>query len=260
MQRMRDRRRAPVIRDQVRDRSVSIVVPVLNEAPIVADALRRLRTDFPGCEVIVVDGGSTDATVSRAEPWARVVRSPPGRGRQMNAGARAAGGEVLWFVHIDTAPHPGALKQLRAALADTEIVGGGLRLRFDRRSPGLQFLAWSSNLRARRLQQVFGDQAMFVRRETFDALGGFPEIALMEDFEFTRRLARHGRLAVLPAPCLASARRFESHGTWPMIALMQYLKVLHLCGVAPETIARRYAAGPWRRLGRRASERRCPVR
>lgn len=231
--------------------AVSIVVPVLNEAAVVADALRALRANFDDCELVVVDGGSSDDTVARAQPWARVVAGQRGRGRQMNLGARHAAGDVLWFVHVDTVPHPAALAQIRAALADPSVLGGGLSLRFDRRSPSLDLLARASNARARRLHHVFGDQAMFVRREAFEALGGFPEIALMEDFEFSRRLAKRGRLVVLPAPCVASARRFEAHGTWSMIAWMQYLKLLHLRGVDPEQIARRYAAGPPWRMGRR---------
>ncbi|MGQ0846319.1 MAG: TIGR04283 family arsenosugar biosynthesis glycosyltransferase [Sporichthyaceae bacterium] len=227
-----------------RPRSVSIVVPVLDEAPIVAESLSRLRRDFPDCELVVVDGGSRDGTADLARPFAPVVLAERGRARQLNAGAAHCSGEVLWFVHVDTAPDPAALAQLRAALADPRVLGGGLRLRFDRRSPALNFLAWSSNLRARRLHLVFGDQAMFVRRDVFDALGGFPDLALMEDLELSRRLARRGRLAVLPAPCVASARRLEAQGTWRMIGYMQYLKVLYLLGADPAGIERRYACGP----------------
>lgn len=233
---------------------VSIVVPVLDEAAVIVGLLTRLRRDFPECEVVVVDGGSGDDTVALAQPLAPVVHSPPGRGRQLNAGARSTTGEVLWFLHADTAPDPAALSQIRACLADPRVLGGGLSLRFDRRSPGLDFLAWASNERARRLGHVFGDQAMFVRRDVFERLGGFPEISLMEDFEMSRRVARQGRLCLLPATSVASARRFEAHGTWRMIAFMQYLKLLYLCRVDPERIHRRYATGP-PRLRRRMHPR-----
>ncbi|MGQ0466125.1 MAG: TIGR04283 family arsenosugar biosynthesis glycosyltransferase [Sporichthyaceae bacterium] len=224
--------------------SIAIVVPVLNEAAAIGSTLQRLSATFPGCPVVVVDGGSTDDTVALARPHARVVTTERGRGRQLNAGAGECESDVLWFVHADTAPCPEALEQIRAALADPHTVGGGLSLRFDRNAPALRLLARASNLRARRLHQVFGDQAMFVRREHFDALGGFREIALMEDFDFSRRLARRGRVVVLPGVCVASARRFERHGTLRMIVFMQFLKLAYLAGVDPTRLERWYRAGP----------------
>ncbi|MGH9089185.1 MAG: TIGR04283 family arsenosugar biosynthesis glycosyltransferase [Acidimicrobiales bacterium] len=230
--------------------SVAIVVPLLNEAPGVGPALARLRRDFPGAELVAVDGGSTDHTVELAERYCRVVRSPRGRACQMNAGARATASDVVWFVHADVTVAPSALDELRTVLADPGVVGGGLSLRFDARSVGLAYLAWSSTRRARHLQQVFGDQALFVRRRVLDEVGGFPDLPIMEDLELCRRLRRRGRLAVLPATATASARRFADHGTWSMIAYMQYLKALYVAGIDPEGIARRYGAGPpWVRSG-----------
>jgi hypothetical protein len=151
---------------------------------------------------------------------------------------------VLWFHHADTRADPAALDQLRAALADPRVVGGGLTLRFDRRTPALAWVAMTSTARAKRLHQVFGDQAMFVRRDVFDRLGGFPDLPLMEDFEFSRRLARVGRLAILPATSTASARRFDEHGTLRLLAFMQVIKLRYLAGADPADLARRYAAGP----------------
>ncbi|MGH9105465.1 MAG: TIGR04283 family arsenosugar biosynthesis glycosyltransferase [Acidimicrobiales bacterium] len=231
---------------------VAIIVPVLNEAEAIAACLERLRRDFEDCELLVVDGRSSDATVSLAEPFAKVLRSAPGRAAQMNAGAAATSGPVLWFVHADCYLDPDALGQIRAALADPEVVGGGLSLRFDRRNVGLDYLAWASTKRARHLHQVFGDQAMFVRRDVFETLGGFPELPIMEDLELSRRLARRGRLVVLPATSTASSRRFDEHGTWSMIAFMQALKAGYFLGVEPERLHRLYRAGPpWPRDGRR---------
>ena len=223
---------------------VGVVVPVLNEELLIGDALARLARDFPECELVVVDGGSTDATIDIAALHANVVTSEPGRGRQMNRGAEECSAEVLWFVHADTEIDPAALGQIRELLVDPEVVGGGLSLRFDRRSRGLDYLAWSSNQRARKLKWIFGDQAMFIRRSAFDALGGFPEVALFEDMEMSRRLARMGRVVVLPATSTASARRIVEHGTWRMIAFMQYLKLLYFAGVDPESIRRSYERGP----------------
>ena len=235
--------------------SVSIVMPVLNEAAHIQSALSRLRSDFTGCELLVVDGGSSDGTAELAAPMARVLVSPVGRAAQMNAGARASSGQVLWFVHVDTRIDPAALGQIRAALREPGVVGGGLSLRFDRRSAGLDLLAHASNARARTLHQIFGDQAMFVRRAVFEDLGGFPPLAIMEDLELSRRLHRRGEVVLLPATSTASARRFTGHGTWSMIAFMQYLTLLYFAGVSPERIRRRYEAGP---LPRRSAGRRTP--
>ncbi|WAX77470.1 TIGR04283 family arsenosugar biosynthesis glycosyltransferase [Streptomyces sp. KMM 9044] len=237
---------------------VSIIVPVLNEEATVHSAVSRLCRDFRGCELIVVDGGSTDATVELASLHATVVTSERGRARQMNEGARHACGDILWFVHADTSVDPDALHQIQAALADPAVVAGGLTLRFDRRTPGLNYLARTSNARARCLHHIFGDQAMFVRRTDFDALGGFPDLAIMEDLEMSRRLHRRGRLRLLPATSTASSRRLVAHGTWRMIAFMQYLKLLYFAGVDPEAIRTRYAAGPSLFGRRRAAAARTP--
>ncbi|UGY91230.1 TIGR04283 family arsenosugar biosynthesis glycosyltransferase [Streptomyces gobiensis] len=241
---------------------VSIVVPVLNEAATIQTALSRLCRDFPDCELIVVDGGSTDATAELAARHATVVHSERGRAKQMNEGARHCTGDVLWFVHADTRIDPAALAQIRTALTAPQVVGGGLTLRFDRRSAGLNYLAYTSNARARHLRHIFGDQAMFIRRSVFDELGGFPDLAIMEDLEMSRRLGRRGRLAVLPATSTASSRRLVAHGTWRMIVFMQYLKLLYFAGVDPERIRRRYSAGPrlWRRDRKDPGPRRVPCR
>ncbi len=240
--------------------TVSIVVPVLDEATRVEGCLHRLLASFPDCELAVVDGGSSDGTVGIAARHARTLHSARGRARQMNTGAAATTGEILWFVHADCVVPAEALGQLRAALTDPGVIGGGLRLRFDQRSPGLDWLRATSNLRARRLGWIFGDQAMFVRRDAFDALGGFPELPLMEDFELSRRLRRRGRLVVLDAAVTASARRIAAHGPWRMTALMQWLKLAYVLGADPEWIRRRYEAGTrrGRRRNRRADTRRNP--
>jgi len=230
---------------------VAIVVPTRDEAEVIAGTLRRLREDFPTCELVVVDGGSRDSTAAIAAHYARVLRSAPGRAIQMNAGARATSAPVLWFVHADCRIERQALAEIETALAHPAVVGGGLTLRFDRRSAGLDYLAWSSNLRARHLHLIFGDQALFVRRSAFEHVGGFPEIPLMEDLELSRRLARTGRLSLLTATSTASARRLVAHGTWSMIVFMQALKAGYLLGVPAERLALAYGTGPpWARRRR----------
>jgi rSAM/selenodomain-associated transferase 2 len=228
---------------------VSIVVPTLNEATRIDACLRRLRSDFPDCELVVVDGGSTDGTADIAARHAHIVSGVAGRAIQMNAGAAATTGDILWFIHADCWVPAEALQLLRRAVMDPGVVGGGLHLRFDQRGLGLDYLAASSNLRARRLHWIFGDQAMFVRRDVFDSVGGFPEIPLMEDLEMSRILRRRGRLVVLPTTVTASARRLVDQGPWRMTVLMQLLKLQYLLGIDPERIRRRYEAGT--RRGRR---------
>lgn len=235
--------------------SVSIVVPTLNEATRIEPCLQQLRRDFPDCELVVVDGGSTDDTPAIAARHAYTLRSAAGRATQMNAGAAVTSGDILWFIHADCRVPPDALELLRRALQDPGVVGGGLQLSFDQRSPGLNYLAASSNVRARRLGWIFGDQAMFVRREVFDAVGGFPQLPLMEDFEMSRILRRRGRLVVLPTTITASARRLVEQGVWRMTVVMQVLKLQYLLGTDPERIRRRYEAGTRRgRRQRRASD------
>lgn len=222
--------------------SVSIIVPARDEEDGIDAVLGHLTSSFPDCELVVADGGSRDRTVERARRWARVVSSRPGRGPQLNAGAAAATGEVLWFVHADTVVDPDALPALRAALADGSVAGGGCRLRFDRASRALRWLEWTTHLRARHLHWIFGDQAMFVRRSVFDDVGGFPDIPIMEDLEMSRRLHRRGRLVVLDTPSTASARRFVEHGTTRMIVRMQWFKLQYFLGVDPARIREQYDA------------------
>lgn len=235
---------------------MSIVVPALNEATRIESCVQRLRRDFPSCELVVVDGGSTDGTAELAARHAYTIRSAAGRAVQMNAGAAVTSGEVLWFIHADCQVPPEALDLIRHAMRDPGVVGGGLRLSFDQRSLGLAYLAATSNLRARRLNWIFGDQALFVRREVFDAVGGFPRIPLMEDLEMSRILRRRGRLVVLPTTITASARRLVEQGPWRMTMLMQLLKVQYFLGVDPERIRQRYEAGT--RRGRRRRPARTP--
>jgi len=227
---------------------LSIVVPVLDEAAIVERALQALaplRAD--GVEVVVADGGSRDGTVALAASWAdAVVTAPRGRAVQMNAGARRATGDVLLFLHADTALPDDAAALVMAALQDP---AGRTRCaavwgRFDVRITGhprlLGLVARLMNWRSRLTGIATGDQAIFMTRAAFDAVGGFPEQPLMEDIEISRRLRRLGRPACLRTRVTTSGRRWETRGIWRTIVLMWRLRLLYAVGVAPERLARSY--------------------
>ena len=220
---------------------LSIIIPVLNEAETIAarlDALQALRAR--GVEVIVVDGGSADDSAGRAAPLAdRVITAPRGRGRQMNAGAEQATGEVLLFLHADTVLPDSATERIEAA-----VTGGALWGRFDVRIEGasvmLPIVAALMNGRSRLTGIATGDQAMFVRREAFDAVGGFPLQPLMEDIELSQRLLRRSRPACLRARVTTSGRRWEQRGVWRTIVLMWRLRWAYWRGVPAEVLAEAY--------------------
>jgi len=221
---------------------LSIVMPVLNEAAAIVDALRSVaRFRALGVELIVVDGGSIDATVALCAGAAdRVVLSAPGRARQMNAGARAAAGSVLLFLHADTVLPEAAPALVAAALRTRRRGWGRFDVRIAGRSALFPLIGGLMNLRSRLTGIATGDQAMFVRRELFDAVGGFPEQPLMEDIELSRRLRKLGRPACLRAKVTTSGRRWDRSGVWPTIWLMWRLRLLYWLGVPAERLAAAY--------------------
>lgn len=219
---------------------VSVIVPTLNEAATIASCLRRARAAGAD-EIIVVDGGSSDPTLTGAAAWAdRVLSAACGRARQMNAGAAEAGGDVLLFLHADTELPIGAIDDVRAALADSTIVGGRFDLRLEPSTPLLAIVARLINVRSRATRVATGDQALFVRRTIFERLAGFAEIPLMEDIDFCRRLKRQGSVACLRSQVVTSSRRWLEGGIVRTIVLMWTLKLLYYAGVSPERLSRAY--------------------
>lgn len=218
---------------------LSIIVPALDEAQRIGAALQALEPlRRSGHEVIVVDGGSRDATAALARPACdRVLRCERGRAVQMNAGARAASGEALLFLHADTCL-PRDADRLVAAALKTHL-WGRFDVRIESRQAALKLVGWCMNLRSRLTGIATGDQAIFVRREAFP---GFPEIALMEDVAFSRAMKRRGRPACLKSRVTTSARRWEARGVLRTILLMWQLRLLYFLGASPERLARRYDA------------------
>ena len=214
---------------------ISVIVPALNEARCIERCLASVRAQRLPAEVVVVDGGSTDATAALAAPQARVLRGPRGRAVQMNAGARACTGDALLFLHADSALHPHALPALAHALRDPGVAGGTFTLRFDRDSPALRLYAACTRLPGRLFH--YGDQGIFVRRAVFERLGGFRALPLMEDVDLLDRLRAHGRVALLPYPVTTSARRFARHGPVRQQLRNVALVGLFLMGVSAERLA-----------------------
>ena len=225
---------------------LSIVIPALDEAPNLARLLPDLARVCPGAEVIVVDGGSRDDTaqVVATQAEARLLTSERGRARQMNAGARAAAGDALLFLHADTWLPEGAAAAIADALADGAVAGGRFDVRFDNRRLVFRMIAFLMNWRSRLSGICTGDQAIFVRRTAFEKVGGYPDIPLMEDIELSRRLRRHGRLAALRLRATTSARKWEREGPLRTIGLMWALRLLHFLGVAPARLHRWYYGAP----------------
>ena len=224
--------------------TLSIIVPVLDEAPGIEACLRALSPmRARGTEVIVVDGGSVDDTAALSRPLAdRVITSPRGRAKQMNAGARAASGEALLFLHADTTLPDDADRLVGQALVQREW--GRFDVRIDGAAPGLAVVAAFMNLRSRLTSIATGDQAIFVQRATFDAVGGFPDIPLMEDIALSRALRARGRPACVAARAATSGRRWERQGVARTILLMWRLRYAYWRGAEPAELARRYGLHP----------------
>jgi rSAM/selenodomain-associated transferase 2 len=221
---------------------LTIIIPVLNERSVIARLLASLAPFRErGVEVLVVDGGSKDSTLAASAPGAdRLIVAPSGRARQMNAGAAAARAPVLLFLHADTRLPVNADELVLNGLAATGRVWGRFDVRIEGSSRWLPLVAWLMNLRSRATGIGTGDQAMFATRRAFDALGGFPDQALMEDVELSSRLLRCGRPLCLRSAVVTSGRRWVSRGVWRTIAMMWWLRLLYFFGVAPDRLARLY--------------------
>ena len=222
---------------------LSVIVPTLNEADNIGLVLSSLQ-DVGGIEVIVADGGSTDTTINLAlEAGAAVVHCNKGRGRQMNAAAALARGEVLLFLHADTRLPPGFQHVVWHALdrqGKSPVVAGAFRLRIDDSGLILRIIEWSANLRSRWLSLPYGDQAIFVRAEVFYQMNGFQHWPLMEDYDLCRRLRRLGRIVTASATVLTSARRWKTLGAVRTTFMNQLCVIGFHLGIPLEKLANYY--------------------
>jgi rSAM/selenodomain-associated transferase 2 len=227
---------------------LSIIVPALDEAPIIAAALQALAPlRARGAEVIVVDGGSTDATPALARPFAdHVIAGPRGRGAAMNAGAALGGGDIFLFLHADTILPQDADRLIASARScrAPDSLWGRFDLRIAGRHPLLALVARMITWRSRLTGVATGDQAIFVTSKAFWAVGGFPDLPLMEDIALSRRLKRLCRPVCIATPAVTSGRRWDYHGLLRTIVLMWRLRLAYYLGVAPARLALAYGRVP----------------
>ncbi len=219
---------------------ISVIIPTLNEEVNLPVTLRQLAS-HPDVELIVVDGGSIDHTRELAQAFTPYVfRSLPNRASQMNMGARHATGDILLFLYADTFLLPGALEEVQRRIIGDGAVGGAFDLHIDSQRRLCKLVARAASGRSRWLRLPYGDQGIFVWRQVFEALGGFPEIPIMEDISFARRLRRAGRLTFIRSGLVTSGRRWNANGVVRTTLVKWWVTLLFLLRVPPPQIRRIY--------------------
>ena len=218
---------------------ISVIIPVLNEAEILDQSLSRLTPQLEGHELIIVDGGSTDETLLIAKRHGQVISSERGRARQLSAGAAAATGDILLFLHADVWLDSGALKGVAAAIS-AGYVGGAFRQRIEGDHFLYRLIERAANFRAKRLRIFYGDGGIFVRRTFFERIGGFPDIPIMEEVGFSRKLRRQGEVTLVEPQIHISARRWQKNGILRTTLTNWLITLLYLLRVPPNRLAKLY--------------------
>jgi rSAM/selenodomain-associated transferase 2/rSAM/selenodomain-associated transferase 1 len=219
---------------------ISIIIPALNEAATIARTVSHL-TGGEHLKVIVVDGGSTDGTAElAASQGVKVIHSKPGKAVQMNAGAAAAVGDILVFLHADTLLPGGFGDQIVSALNQKGVAAGAFQLSIDSNAAGLRIIEHVANWRSRLLKLPYGDQALFMKTSLFEQTGGFPDLPIMEDYILVRRLKRKGKIVILPAAVVTSPRRWLHLGILKTWLINQLIVIAYYLGATPQQLARFY--------------------
>ncbi|PNW29629.1 UNVERIFIED_CONTAM: glycosyltransferase, partial [Euhalothece sp. KZN 001] len=219
---------------------LSVIIPVLNEEKTIAQTLEHLQKT--AVEIIIVDGGSTDNTVEIAQNMGiKTILSPePGRSNQMNTGAKYAIGKVLLFLHADTKLPHNYLQYIEESLEKPNTIAGAFLLKIESQNPLLRIVEKGVNARSRLLQMPYGDQGIFLKKETFETIGGFPDIPLMEDFQLMLTLKKQGKIRLAKAPVITSARRWEKLGVIKTTLINQKVILGYFFGVSPEKLKQWY--------------------
>lgn len=219
---------------------LAVIIPCLDEEKNLEQLLGQLSSKMD-IQVVVVDGGSTDRSCAVAASYGcKVVRSPKGRARQMNYGVQATEEPNLLFLHADTRLPDSFPALVNTALQGDGVVGGAFALATDKDSLGLRLVCAGANLRSRFLHLPYGDQALFTTRAHFEAIGGYPELAIMEDYVFIKKLARRGRVVILREQAVTSARRWENVGLLRTTFINQLMVIGYKLGVSTHNLARLY--------------------
>jgi rSAM/selenodomain-associated transferase 2 len=220
---------------------ISIIVPVLNEAAGIQAFLKSLRERARAAEIIVVDADSSDGSFELARDHCdQCLRLSRSRALQMNAGAAAASGDIFWFLHADTAVPADCVRKIYEVLRNPEVVGGFFRIRIPSKRFVYRFTDLFAHYAGLLLQMRFGDHGFFCRRAVFREIGGFPELPLMEDAEFFRKLRRRGRMAVISSRLISSQRRYEQIGRWRLTLTYGLIALLYFLCVPIPILARIY--------------------
>lgn len=235
--------------------TISIIIPVLNEAATIEATLTRVQ-NASEVEVIVVDGGSRDETVVIANHLSkilapslpiRVISTAAGRANQMNAGAAVATGDILLFLHADTHLPTGFEALVRQALQNPGTVAGAFELRIDAQLRGLRLVEKMVNVRSHFFSMPYGDQAIFLKATVFHEIGSFPNLPIMEDFELIRRMKRQGRIMIVPAPVMTSGRRWQKLGVVKTTMINQLIITGYFLGIPPSQLVLWYRQGGFKR-------------
>ena len=219
---------------------ISVIIPTLNEEKTLFQTLEKVNEGF-NVECMIADGGSTDLTHGVADQkFSHFMKCEKGRGRQMNSGAAAASGEILLFLHADTELPDHWDFLIRAALKNPQVALGAFRFQVKERLRGIGWVEWATNLRSKFFRMPYGDQGLFVRKKIFDAAKGFPDMPIMEDYAFVRRVRRFGKVITLSEPAITSGRRWQQHGVLTVTAINRLMVLGYLIGVPPRILARLY--------------------